>query len=350
MQKFINNWGTVLTTQTLVAGLTFTVSTAQATLLNARGLDADNPVKLTLYAAGVDISTAAESDTEVVLITAAHTGTGVLTVPTGGRAQEGTTAVQWEIGANIQAFVTEEALENFEKAAFYTRGGISGVGYNRASATTVEIETGWLDINGAFIAISSPFTTKTAASSSLVAAKLYHIYITDDSGTIKQEWDVWATTGDDPVYDADLDYWKHPSKGAGFRWVGSFFSASGVAEVDQLVTSTVGRDINVTHWNKAIALTVTSDGSYSLSGIVPKPASTWRSNIRLRSTSGVGMRYVYFHDTDATEPYLLNYLLYCSTTNVGGHMPINKYSDTIYVDIGPSAEASLYSAAFVARR
>jgi hypothetical protein len=111
MQKFINNWETTLTAQTLVADLTFTVSTATATLLNALGLSATNPIKLTLWDVDTDISEAAETDTEIVLITAADAGTGVLTVPTDGRAQEGTTAQQWEIGDKIAAFITEGTMQ-----------------------------------------------------------------------------------------------------------------------------------------------------------------------------------------------------------------------------------------------
>jgi hypothetical protein len=181
-------------------------------------------------------------------------------------------------------------------------GYIRGVGYNRPTTTTIEIETGEIEINGTLYAITSAFTTKTAASSALAANSFYTIYITNDGGTIKQEWDVWATTADDPVYNDVLDYWEHPSGGAAFRAVG-VFKTDGSSLIWYLSTKVHGRNIICNSPLGDVATAKTTSGTVSLAGLVPNWAHLWETFTAIGRSSGTGQAYAFIREgTVAAAP------------------------------------------------
>jgi hypothetical protein len=100
MQRFINNWAATLTAPATSGDLTLSVSPAQAALL--AGLGSGDFYLLTLAEVVSDL----ETSWEIVKVTAA--AGGVLTVE---RAQEGTTAYAWSVGASISARATAGTLE-----------------------------------------------------------------------------------------------------------------------------------------------------------------------------------------------------------------------------------------------
>lgn len=105
MQQFINNWGDTLTAQVLVGATTIPVSLAKAALISDASVD-------NFYLATLMDVAASNPDidaVEVVKITAANGGTGDLTVV---RAQDGTTAKQWEAADTIDAMITAQSMSD----------------------------------------------------------------------------------------------------------------------------------------------------------------------------------------------------------------------------------------------
>lgn len=101
MQRFINNWSTVLTAPATASAVSLSVPLADAAKLS--GLGGGDHYLLTLAAldgAGIEIAW------EIVKVTGA--AAGVLTVQ---RAQEGTTALEWESASVISARATKGTLE-----------------------------------------------------------------------------------------------------------------------------------------------------------------------------------------------------------------------------------------------
>lgn len=101
MQLFINNWSAVLTAPATASAVSLSVPLADAAKLT--GLGAGDHYLLTLAAldgAGIEIAW------EIVKVTGA--AAGVLTVQ---RAQEGTTAIEWESASVISARATKGTLE-----------------------------------------------------------------------------------------------------------------------------------------------------------------------------------------------------------------------------------------------
>jgi hypothetical protein len=236
-----------------------------------------------------------------------------------------------------------------------SRGHIRGVGYNRSTTTAIEIETGEIVINGTLHLIPTPFTTKTAASSSLAASSLYHIYITDDGGTIKQEWDVWASTADDPVYDAELDYKKHPSKGADFRWVGAFYTNSSAEIPAEMMAVVHGRDVTCHPIQITLFTNKSTSGTASLAGIIPSNAIEYHADLRVNSQLGSGDRGVVLRDTGSSGPLLVGERGYHDNAwgtglTVGATHWITRYSDTIYVALDANSGADMRIRGWKVRR
>jgi hypothetical protein len=229
---------------------------------------------------------------------------------------------------------------------------IRGVGFNRNSTTAIQIETGEIAIDGTLHYITSAFTTKTAGSDALAASKTYYVYLTNDAGTLKQHWEQFNTTADDPVYNARLDYWEHPSSGSAYRCIGAFDS-NGSSEIHiETVTKVNGREIMCSHGTHTIAVAQTTSGTHSLDGLVPPMAQRWFIDNRAKRTSGTGtathnIRY----GTAATGAILAAHLVYTDTASfVANNIWAVYVGSDLYLTVGASTSSSFYARGFIMRR
>lgn len=111
MQKFANNFHDALTAQLLVAGSSAFISATKAGLLTFD--TADDYYLLTLL--GATAYNPEPADVEIVKVTAANGSTGELTIE---RAQEGTSAQQWEIDDIISLRISADGLTNIKDGNF----------------------------------------------------------------------------------------------------------------------------------------------------------------------------------------------------------------------------------------
>jgi len=109
------------------------------------------------------------------------------------------------------------------------------------NAGTLKCLRGFAEINGSLLEVGSAGIT-TISGDALSGAAIYYIYLYDNSGTIQMHRESRGSGADDPVWDYDLDYAKHPVDGAAKRCIGAIYigqTTSGV--MDEFVFVSTGR-------------------------------------------------------------------------------------------------------------
>jgi len=172
----------------------------------------------------------------------------------GAMSQVDVTADSFEIVDNSDHTMAgtgtnKRALADFVR--FAVMGDISGLGITRTPATTdsITIAAGKIGVNGKLVTQASAaaysFTSgtraKTIAGANITAAALkkYWIYISDAGVHAFED----ATSGDAPVWDATLGYWKATTGGTLWRRIGACYTnRSGSGALVDMVTSGLGRE------------------------------------------------------------------------------------------------------------
>lgn len=132
---------------------------------------------------------------------------------------------------------------------------IEGVRYDQASATTLSLSSG-NEIGGGSIA----------------ADRLLYIYAYSNAGSLAYKWDLRNSTGDDPVWSEEFQYWHHQSIGTGYRLVGVLRTKFALAELDSPNCRNIskrGRALINRTFNQILSVTGTTGGSVALAPYVP---------------------------------------------------------------------------------
>lgn len=157
---------------------------------------------------------------------------------------------------------------------------IQGVRYEQASATTLSLSSG-TEIGG----------------SSIEADKLLFVYAYNSSGSLAYKWDLRRSTGDDPVWSEEWQYWYHPSEGIGYRLIGVMRTAAGSAVLDTPEVRAIGRRGRVflnANFIQVLSVTGTTEGSIALAGYVPKNGTALVGFAGAGLTTGSGVAQANF--------------------------------------------------------
>lgn len=122
-----------------------------------------------------------------------------------------------------------------------SRGYIEGLelDYN---AGTVKMLRGYAVVNGKVLTIGSAGST-TVSGDALSGTAVYYYYIYDNSGTTQMHRESRGSGSDDPVWDYDLDYAKHPVDGAAKRCIGALYvGATTAGVIDEFTFISKGRE------------------------------------------------------------------------------------------------------------
>jgi hypothetical protein len=124
-----------------------------------------------------------------------------------------------------------------------SKGFLVGLGLEYVSTTSIKCLEGQAVVNGELLTVpSAGLTTMTGDALSLATnsqGDIFYIYLYDDAGTVKLHRNVRVNTGDDPVWDTDLDYAKHPDDGAAKRCIGAVYVGSVTDDLYDVFSYTV---------------------------------------------------------------------------------------------------------------
>lgn len=187
---------------------------------------------------------------------------------------------------------------------------IRGLLVNRLTATTFDVGAAgdrlWLD--GRLRTLSAAITTAHTSSEALVADALYHVFVTDDAGTLKYAAVRHFDATDVPTYDADRDYYVGASSlptPSAWRFV-DVFRTDGVADIEPSAAREMGDGRRVLHVAEARTVLADVAGNQlnvSLVGFAPDfsvgrqllfvagvsvASGTFNKGLALRETNGSG--------------------------------------------------------------
>jgi hypothetical protein len=126
---------------------------------------------------------------------------------------------------------------NYEES----KGHIHGLelDYN---AGTLKCKEGHAVVNGELLEVAGAGTTTISGDALTSAVNIFYIYIYDNAGTVQMHREKRVTGADDPIFDFDIDYAKHPVDGAAKRCIGAIFVGQTTAGVmDAFEYKVVGR-------------------------------------------------------------------------------------------------------------
>lgn len=219
---------------------------------------------------------------------------------------------------------------------------ISGLLCGYSATTTAAITAGTCWIEDVEYTQSSDTTLSLSSgneigASSLSADKLLFIYAYNNSGTIAYKWDLRSSSGDDPVWDADYQYWKHPSNGASYRLIGVMRTLDTGATLDDCATVAVGlrkRAFRNKLFHQIITVTGTTAGSIAMAGYVPKNGTALICFAGAGDTIGANMAQASFSFNSAatiSQMIAKGYVNAASVTVLFGQNTIAcKSTETLY--------------------
>lgn len=110
------------------------------------------------------------------------------------------------------------------------------------NAGTIKLLRGYAIVNDELLEIGSAGTTTVSGDALTGFTGIMYYYIYDNAGTVQMHREQRVSGSDDPVWDYDLDYAKHPVDGAAKRCIGALYVGSTTAGViDDFVFSSLGR-------------------------------------------------------------------------------------------------------------
>jgi len=177
-----------------------------------------------------------------------------------------------------------------------SRGHIDGLQLTYATTTTLTLNEGRAIVNGEALEVTSATTTKSGDA--IGTSAILYVYVYNNSGTVQMHWEMRASSADDPVWDNELDYAKHPVDGAGKRFIGAVYVNSS-SQFDTFQYSANGRERTYYPDNKVnrflTNVTQTTCTTVSIATICPPPPLARAAYIKLHvknTAVSAGERYV----------------------------------------------------------
>lgn len=131
--------------------------------------------------------------------------------------------------------------ELIERAYLVSRGHLEGLDLDY-NAGTLKVLEGKAVVDGVLLEIGSAGST-TISGDALSGNAIYYIYLYDNAGTTQLHRESRGSGTDDPVWDTDLNYAKHPGDGASKRCIGAVSVGSiSAGALDEFYYSSRGRD------------------------------------------------------------------------------------------------------------
>lgn len=174
---------------------------------------------------------------------------------------------------------------------------ISGLlcGYNASTTASIGAGSCWIEdvqyTQGSGTTLSLVSGNEIGASS-LATDKLLFIYAYNNAGTLAYKWDLRSTSGDDPVWDEDYQYWKHPTNGASYRLIGvlrTLDTGSTIGPVSVIDLGGRRRAMMNSLFHQILTVTGTTSASLALAGYVPKNGDTLVCLAGSGDTTAAGM-------------------------------------------------------------
>lgn len=239
--------------------------------------------------ANVDILIVESSAWEVARDCAyTHSGTTL----SRGSLEASSTGSALSLTSAAKVYVTETATRMTQQTA--NINSIDGLLCGYSASTTAAITAGYCWIEGVRYYQASATTLSLSSGneiggSSIAADKLLYIYAYNNAGSIAYKWDLRNSTGDDPVWSEEWQYWYHPSNGVSYRLIGVMRTLAGSAVLDTPDCRVAGRRKRA-YLNKTQSLvldvTGTTESSLTLAGYVPKNGTKLICYLGTSSTIG----------------------------------------------------------------
>ena len=179
------------------------------------------------------------------------------------------------------------------------KGFISGLelDYN---AGTLKCLEGQAVVDGELLTIAAAGTTTISGDALGTADAIFYIYIYDNAGTVQMHREQRIAGSDDPVWDTDLDYAKHPVDGAAKRCIGAIYVGQTVAGTMEPFEY-IARGRSRTYWSEDLIRRVVGSGSATTpkstdcSASIPSVSILKRCGFKLHvANQGTGSTQVVF--------------------------------------------------------